>query len=96
MLSKNLVNVPKVPVSIWETKPAGIETFGNTSFTIDDSQGNDQVVFFSRPTEIFIWVQVALTLYTEETFPPNGTVLVAEAINNYGNKIPTRNDIADS
>lgn len=73
---------------IWITKPAGIETFGNVNggngIEITDSQGNTQVIFFSRPSEITIWVQVALTLYTEETFPNNGVQDVALAIFNYG------------
>ena len=72
---------------IWLTKPAGIQTFGNTSFTITDSQGEQQVINFSRPTPIYIWVTVALTLYPEETFPPNGQDLVASAINTYGNNL---------
>lgn len=78
---------------IWETKPAGIETYGNTSFTITDSQGDPQVIFFSRPTPIYIWVQVVLTLYTEETFPPDGIQLVAQAINNYGNSLGVGIDV---
>jgi uncharacterized phage protein gp47/JayE len=73
---------------IWLSKPAGIETFGNVNggngIEITDSQGNIQVIFFSRPSEITIWVQVALTLYTEETFPNNGVTDVAMAIYNYG------------
>lgn len=73
---------------IWITKPAGIETFGNVNsgngIQITDSQGNTQVIFFSRPSAITIWVQVALTLYTEETFPNNGISDVALAIFNYG------------
>lgn len=72
---------------IWLTKPAGIQTFGNTSFTITDSQGEQQVINFSRPTPIYIWGTVALTLYSEETFPPNGQDLVADAINTYGNNL---------
>jgi len=69
---------------IWQTKPAGIQTFGNTSFPITDSQGSTQVIYFSRPTQIFIWVNVVLTLYSEETFPNNGIQLVAQSIFNYG------------
>ena len=72
---------------IWLTKPAGIQTFGNTSFTITDSQGEQQVINFSRPTPIYIWVTVVLTLYSEETFPPNGQDLVTESINTYGNNL---------
>jgi uncharacterized phage protein gp47/JayE len=72
---------------IWTTKPAGIQTFGNTAFTITDSQDEFQVINFSRPTPIYIWVTVALTLYAEEVFPPNGQDLVAAAINTYGSTL---------
>lgn len=72
---------------IWTTKPAGIQTFGNTAFTITDSQGEFQVINFSRPTPIYIWVTVALTLYAEEVFPPNGQDLVAASINTYGSNL---------
>ena len=73
---------------IWLSKPAGIETFGNVNggngISIIDSEGNTQVIFFSRPTQIYIWVQVALTLYSGETFPANGIQDVQQAIYNYG------------
>jgi uncharacterized phage protein gp47/JayE len=72
---------------IWLSKPAGIETFGNTQITVIDSQGNDQFINFQRPTEIFIWVKAVLTLYPEETFPANGNVDVANAILNYGQSL---------
>lgn len=82
-----------VAEKIWETKPAGIETFGNTSFPVVDSQGDTQIIFFSRPTPIYIWVQVALTLYTEETFPTDGVELVATDINAYGNSLGVGIDV---
>ena len=72
---------------IWLTKPAGIQTYGNTSFSITDSQGNPQLIFFSRPQEVFIWVSVALTLYPGETFPVNGILDVQQAIFNYGESL---------
>lgn len=80
-----------VAEEIWLSKPAGIATFGNVNngngIEIIDSQGFTQVIFFSRPTPIYIWVQVSLSLYTEETFPTNGLQLVQEAILNYGNSL---------
>lgn len=76
---------------IWLTKPAGIQTFGNVNsgngVQIIDSQGNPQVIYFSRPSPIYIWIQVALTLDTQETFPANGTQLVQQAIFNYGESL---------
>ena len=76
---------------IWQTKPAGIETFGNVNggngIQIIDSQGNTQVIYFSRPSPIYIWIQVALTLDTQENFPANGIQLVQQAIFNYGQSL---------
>ena len=76
---------------IWQTKPAGIETFGNVNggngIQIIDSQGNTQVIYFSRPSPIYIWIQVALTLDNQENFPANGIQLVQQAIFNYGQSL---------
>ncbi len=86
-----------VAEEIWLSKPAGIETFGNVNsgagVPIVDSQGETQVIFFSRPTPIYISVQVALTLYSEETFPVNGIQLVAANINTYGNSLGVGIDV---
>lgn len=79
--------------TIWLSKPAGIQTFGTTSQPITDSQGNTQIIFFSRPAEIFIWVNATLTLYSEETFPSNGLELVQAAINTYINSLGIGEDV---
>lgn len=72
---------------IWETKPAGIDTFGNTSFIITDSMGFQHAINFSRPQEIFIWVEVDLTLDSSGDFPNNGTSLVSQAIKDFGDTL---------
>lgn len=76
-----------VALKIWQLKPAGIETFGNTQVIIVDSQGNNQPINFSRATPIYIWANIILTLNPQETFPPNGQQLVAQAILAYGNSL---------
>lgn len=80
-----------VAEEIWLSKPAGIQTFGNVNsgagVPITDSQGGTQIIHFSRPTPIYIWVQLTLTLYTEETFPTNGIQLVADSILAYGQSL---------
>jgi len=80
-----------VALKIWQTKPAGIQTFGNVNdgngVPIVDSQGDTQYIYFSRPAPIYIWVTCALTLYPEETFPVNGTQLVADSIQAYGQSL---------
>lgn len=76
-----------VALKIWQLKPAGIQTFGNTQVAIIDSQGNTQQIFFSRATPIYIWVTVTLVLNPQETFPSNGLQQVANAILAYGDSL---------
>lgn len=76
-----------VALKIWQLKPAGIETFGNQHITIVDSQGNNQIINFTRASPIYIWVTVNLVLNPQETFPANGQQQVANAILAYGNSL---------
>lgn len=76
-----------VATTIWQTKPAGIEAHGDMNYTITDSQGNEQVVYFSRPIDQYIHVNVIYQVYSEEVFPANGVALIAEAINTYGQSL---------
>jgi len=76
-----------VALKIWQLKPAGIQTFGNTHVVITDSQGNPQGIDFTRATPVYIWVLVSLTLNPQETFPANGQELVSQAILAYGNTL---------
>lgn len=47
---------------IFDTKPAGIATYGTASGTATDSLGTLHTVYFSRPTEIEIWLDVTLDI----------------------------------
>lgn len=79
--------------AIWLAKPAGIQSFGNTQVTILDSQGQNQVIFFTRPVLSYIWVIATLTLDGSNTFPVNGDNLVAVAIETYGQSLTTGEDV---
>ncbi len=76
---------------IWESKPAGIETVGNVSGQITDSQNFLQTVKFSRPTEVPIYLTVDLT--TDETFPVNGATVVENAIITWGDELGIGKDV---
>lgn len=82
---------------IWGDKPAGIETYGNTSQLVVDFAGDPQEVRFSRPEDIYTWVEMTYSLYDEELFPSDGEDRMKQAISNYGtgyelgeDVIPTR------
>lgn len=83
----------EVATAIWNTKPAGIEAYGNTSQVIVDSQGNDQVIFFTRPVDQYIHVAVTYQLYSEEIFPVDGAVQIANVVNEYGNSLDIAEDV---
>ena len=86
-----------VALKIWQTKPAGIQTFGNVNnyngVPIIDSQGNTQQIFFSRATPVYLWADVTLVLNPQETFPVDGQELVAQAIVAYGNSLGIGEDV---
>ena len=65
---------------IWENMPAGIYPEGNITKTIVDSTGTSQTVRFSRPTNVYIWVDLDYSLNTEENFPTNGEDLIKDNI----------------
>ena len=69
-----------VAISIWNTKPSSIGSFGASSLNIDDSIGTQRTVFFTRPTVINMAVQVTYAVYSEEVFPDNGKVLISDIV----------------
>ena len=78
---------------VWDTKPAGIETFGTITKIVTDINGTDQVVKFSRPVQKYAWVNVTYSLYTEEVFPVDGEVAMAQSVVQYGDSIEEGIDI---
>lgn len=57
----------EVAAAIWLNKPAGIETFGEIESIVVDSQGVNQTVKFSRPTEVPIYITIEITKDTSPT-----------------------------
>lgn len=54
---------------IWDTKSAGVETYGEITTQVVDIQNNPESVRWSRPTNVYIFVRVTYILYDEETPP---------------------------
>lgn len=86
-------NEQDIANEIWTTKPAGIQTFGDITRVVRDSQGVEQSVSFSRPTERFAHVRVTYSLYDEESFPVNGEEAIRNAVLNFGNSLSQGNDV---
>ncbi len=70
--------------AIWASKAAGIQTFGTEEVTFEDDFGTNRTVFFSRPEEVEIWMEIDVTPNTDpnetDVYPGDGDDLVKEAV----------------
>jgi uncharacterized phage protein gp47/JayE len=73
----------------------GIETYGSTSGTAEDSEGNDHTMSFSRPTEKDIYHAITLE-YDAELYPSDGDDQVKAAIVAYGDAQAVGRDVVSS
>lgn len=67
--------------AIWDNKPIGILSYGNTTVNVNDIQGFPHPVSFSRPNPITIYISIDLT--TDANFPANGIDLMKQALIDY-------------
>ena len=51
----------KIAAVIWKRKAGGIDTYGNSSATIQDSEGVERTVKFSRPESVNVWIKITVT-----------------------------------
>lgn len=71
--------------TIWQNKPMGIASQGNTVVPITDSQGFLHNIGFERPTPVTIYVDMVLSLNSEAPiqFPSDGADQIRAAIQTY-------------
>lgn len=74
--------------TIWDNKPMGIRSQGNTSVDITDSQGFIHAIDFERPNPITIYVEMTLSLNPEadNVFPGDGTEQIQDKIITYASE----------
>lgn len=71
---------------IWDSKPSGTRTFGSSSGTAIDQKGVERTVYFTRPSQIGIDVEVTLNVNTDNYA---GAQAVRDAWKAYVDAIPT-------
>lgn len=84
--------------TVWETKPAGIQTFSvngdDGKWIVEDSEGNAQAVYFTRPIPKYLWMKVTANLYNEEVFPPtSGPDAIKASLVEYGKTLGVGKDV---
>ena len=58
----------------------GINTFGDTSVVLTGAYDEDITIRFSRPTTIYVWFHLGITLSKTEAIPPNYVDLLRQTI----------------
>lgn len=71
--------------TIWDSKPAGIKTYGSIQDLVIDSQGFSQYVNWSRPTLVPIYLEIDIVRGLD--YPINGDALVKAAAIAFGNSL---------
>lgn len=79
--------------AIWKAKPAGIKAFGNVDVIVTDSTGKEQLVQFSRPVNLYIYVNIDITEDGTNMFPINGVEVITENIANQINLLNVNEDV---
>ena len=78
---------------LWQVKPAGIETHGDLTLQVEDSQGELQTIRFSRPVPKYVWINVVLTENGVGTFPDDWENATKQALVEYGEALGVGDDI---
>ena len=61
----------EIAQQILQKKAGGINTYGDTSVVLAGAYDEDITIRFSRPTTIYTWFHLGITLSKTEAIPPN-------------------------
>lgn len=66
--------------TIWNTKPTGIESYGNTPVTVFDRVGLPHTVSFTRPVLVDVYIEITISQSEGGTIAANTESLIKEAL----------------
>lgn len=81
----------EIAQAIWDNKPIGILSQGNTTVTVFDTQGLPHDVSFSRPTKVNTYVSLNIT--KDSNFPQDGEDKIKSAIIAYIDSLKIGDDV---
>ena len=70
----------EIAQQILQKKAGGINTYGDTSVVLAGAYDEDITIRFSRPTIIYTWFPLGITLSKTEAIPPNYVDLLREVV----------------
>jgi hypothetical protein len=82
----------EIAATIWDTKPAGIETHGDTTVVVTDTMGFTHDIKFSRPADIRLYINTSITV-DSSIYPADGDDQVKAALAAKGAELQVGEDI---
>lgn len=70
----------EIAEQILDQKAGGIITYGSVEVAVPGEEGEDIMIRFNRPTYVYIWFKVDVTMSQTESLPPNYADLIKESI----------------
>jgi len=80
--------------AIWQNRPVGIASQGNTAVNITDAFGFTRTIHFSRPVHVDVFIEIDIE--TNAQFPQSGEDLIREALVSYINNLTINDDVVYS
>lgn len=85
--------VDLISQAIWDSKPAGVSTYGELTNIVTDYTNSLQAVRWSRPIPVYVNVKVTYSSYTEEALPDDANEAIKQAVVDYGSGLALDADI---
>lgn len=82
-----------IGATIWRTHAGGITTYGSQSVTVNDSQGVSHTMYFNRPTEVPIYLQITVTANPEKDLSGAAVSLIQSAVLGQGAGLTVGQDV---
>lgn len=70
----------EIAQQILASKAGGISTFGDVAVVVPGEYGEDITIRFNRPTYVYVYIQVTITMSSHTALPSNYSDLIKEAI----------------
>jgi uncharacterized phage protein gp47/JayE len=85
----------EIAQAVWDSGPAGIQTYGGETGTAVDALGNNRTINFERPDEVEIYLDVTVTT-DPDTYPADGDDQIAAALVAFGDTFTIGQDVVRS
>ncbi|MGJ3499927.1 baseplate J/gp47 family protein [Piscirickettsia salmonis] len=86
-------NEQEIAQTFFNKKSGGIATYGEIENKVIDSNGDTQLCYFSRPTEMPIYINIIFAKEDKEALPADINNAIISAVIEYGNTLTVNTDV---